>query len=514
MDGIGAQNNAAIAFGRFALVAPTESEKTPAFVTAADIPTLTNRYLYVIDTKITKGSPEEPRRIDLGAFYPGRVRFNERTENAVVAATALEEDPETGELRSYRVMVLVHLHLTDNKAEATGEPVIIKVPGINGEETNPEASGEFYLSNRNLIFFTGPSVCVFDLDEGNLNTVELIPAKNYGINNYACFGGFDPDTSILTVVVNTSEEAAEGGELTRSTALRFFKLRKDGSLRPVGVVERFPEKEILSEDSEVAIQSKPDDPTEAQAAFVVTNTGNLYSIDLASDSAVAQTHRLSQFPSLAQGSGEAGPRILRLDHSTGTLFIWSPGSVPLNIRRPVFGRPARSGGIRRPVFARSNEQSRILAARVNSQSMLVSVNDLSYIMAADVNVAGLVQTSDGQWVFAGSNGETFVVGTSESGDVKAAKLGDLGHPRVESVAYNVERNSLVALCSSGEPEQPQGGTSIDNVGIRGAVVIAKLNEGASSAVTLSVSQMHSPSQTPSVVGSKAPSIRRPCNIGR
>jgi hypothetical protein len=410
-------------------------------------------------------------------------------------------------------MVLVHLHLTDNKAEATGDPVIIKVPGVNGEETNPEASGDFYLSNRNLIFFTGPNVCVFDLEEGNLNTVEVIPAKHYGKKNFAYFGGFDPDTSILTVVVNTSEEAAEGGgELTRNTALRFFKVRKDGALRLVGTVERFPEKEILSEDSEVAIQAKLDDPTEAQAVFLVSNTGNFYSVDLGSDSVFPEMQKLGQFPSLAQGDGEAGPRILKLDHSTGMLFVWGPGSVPLNIRRPVFGRPARSAGIRRPVFVRSNEPSRILAVRVNSQSRMVSVSDLSYIMAADVNVAGLVQTFDGQWIVAGSNGETFVVGISDPGDAKAVKLGDLGHSRVDSVAYNVERNSLVALCSSEVLSESEDGTSIETVGVRGAVVIAKLNEGASSPVELSISQMSSPS--PTGLGSKAPSIRRPCNIGR
>jgi hypothetical protein len=511
MDGLSEGNTVAFVYGgRFVLVAPHESAIAREFITADDIDKLTNNYLNIIDTKISKESPESPRRIGLGnCYYPTKVVVDEKRELAVVRATALKKDPETGELLAYQVMVAVHLHLTDGKADATGQPVIIKIPGLNGEDTNSEAPGDMYLSNGKLMFSTGRHVCVFDLDEGNLNTVEIIPQSYYGPEDYASFGGFDEATQVLTVARNMSAGDSEKG-WTHTTTLRFYKLKDDGSPSrasslPLITGVDLTGRDYLPPDSEVAIQGMPDDSSEAQSAFFVTNNGNLCLVDLTTGSLVAEARKLGQFPSLAQGNGEAGPRIVRLDPSTRTVFAFKPGPVQLNIRRPVFGRPTRSAGIRRPVFVRSDELGTIGAAKLSSKSKIVSVSDLSYLMASDVSVSGLVKTVNGRWIFAASNGEMFIAGVSDSGEAKGERLGDIGHPRVESVAYNDERDSIVALCSSGKEGEKEEE-------LPGAVVIAQIKEGKSSPVAFSIVQMLSPSAPG--LGSVITSIRRPCNLGR
>jgi hypothetical protein len=143
----------------------------------------------------------------------------------------------------------------------------------------------------------------------------------------------------------------------------------------------------------------------------------------------------------------------------------------------------------------------------------VNVNDLSDVLAPEVNLSGLVRTLDGRWIFASSSGEMFVVRIAESGEADVETLGNIGHSRVESLAYSEERSSLVALCSDESGDLSEG-SSVLTAGQRGAVVIARISENRSSAAatTLGIPQMVSASAPRK--GTVTTSIRRPCNVGR
>ena len=513
MQGLREGNTAAFALGgRFVLVAPRESAAPlPEIITAKDLVDLTNNSLNIVDTKITKDEPEPPRTIGLGpAFFPTSVEVGDDVGDdqvAVVRATAIEQDPEQeGGVLSYEVMVAVHLHLADGKPMASGPPVRFNIPGENGGPINAAAPGDMQLFGRQLMFSTGRHVCVLDLDEGKLNSVEVISHAEFGERDYLGFGGFNKATRVLTVVRNMRSESIDG-KVTHSSALLFYKLGEGGDLSLITTVNPsgFPGKDYFTPDSEVAILSTAADETVPQSAFFVTNNGNLCLVDFTAGLAVTESRKVGQIPSLAaQGGGDAGPRIVKFDPSTHTVFAFNPGPVPMNIRRPIFARPTRSSGIRRPIFARSSDPRTIVAAQLNSKSKIVSITDLSSPMAPDVSVSGVIQTVDGRWIFSASNGEVFAVVVADSGEAKVEKLGDIGHPGVEYVAYDADLNSFAAVCSSVTVEP--------NEDLSGAVVIAKFKDGKSSPVALSIAQMLSPSV--SGLGGVITSIRRPCNLGR
>ena len=442
--------------------------------------------------------------------------IDEAHETAVVAGTILDtvRDKETGQelVQVSAGIALAHLHTIDHKVEATAQPVILRIPGRDGTEATPDAPGAVFLGGVRggfVVFSNGASAYSLSISDGALSELEVIPGDAYSRNNFVSVAAVDKDTNVVVLSHNLIENNHDG-EPIQKTSLLFYSLKDDGSFSALKTTDSngFPEGTFLSEGSQVAIAT--DDSGKPTEAMVITNEGSFWVIDLETSpggSLTGQARRIAQFPALAQGSAEAGPRLLKFFPSTNTVVASRLGGVTLRIQRPVFGRPGRSGGIQRPVFVRSQESPKLVVAQLNNKgTKLVSSTDLSDAFEGERSLSELIAGPKG-WFISAYSGSLFVV------DLQAQNptidlLGEIG-PRIESVAYNVDR--FVAISPS-EDEDDTGGAPEDSATPLGNVVIATIKDGKNSPIAFSISQM--PSTSAARLGSVITSIRRPCNAGR
>jgi hypothetical protein len=507
MPGVSPTNTVAFAFERFALVAPYDPSGDPESIKDLD-----NNVLYIVDTKQPK---DEPIKVSLGeCYFPSLVLFDPESQRAFVRGTAFKE-AEDGESISYEVIAHLRLQLQDDgKPVAASSAVMLPIPGRAGEETTPDAPGDMVLGagGRYLLFTNGVRLFSYNLNEGYLYQFDIFSRDNYGPNSYVSFVGYDEATSTLVVSHNMVARDDAGNEKNR-TALKFYTLEANGILPSLKFIEpdAFPEGTFLVPESLVAITADGDGLPES--AYLVANDGGLYHVDLSRDpnggDLFGGLRRMGHFPELEQLVGSGSPRIVKVDGSSRTVWAYGPGAVVVNIRRPVFSRPTRGSGIRRPVFVRSEEPPVLIAAQLNGKrTKLTNVTVLSALFAEDLSLSGLVIQEEGQSLVSTYTGRVFSIGYSEgSSDAQAELLGEIGS-RVDYLTYNFEREKIVALSSAAQDQDENGET----VQRPGGLVIATKREGKNSPVGLSITQMLSPFSP--TVGAAVPSIRRPCNIGR
>jgi hypothetical protein len=301
-----------------------------------------------------------------------------------------------------------------------------------------------------------------------------------------------------------------GNDGLRKTALRFYTLdTENGLLASLKFVEssEFPTGVYLPEDSTVAIGA--DDQGKAESAYLVTNEGSLYQVNLTlsrnGGDLFEGLKRIGHFQALSAGSDETGPRIVKIDPSGRNVWMYNPGGVALNIRRPAFGRPARTANIRRPAFVRSQEVPALVFAQLSAKhNKLASSSVLSDAFIDDVSISGLVLQGVGRGLLSTFSGRVFSIELSEgSAEPGMENLGEIGS-RVDYLSYNPARDNIVAI-SSREYLR-------DGVSSPGALIVASRKENRSSPVTLSINGLLSKASAP--LGGVVTSIRRPCNLGR
>ena len=501
MGGLRAGNTVAFAYERFALVAPREpSIEVDEKTTPSE---LDNNLLYIVDTKNPKGDPES---VSLGnCYYPTTVLFDPNSEIAFIRGTAIE-DAGNGFFTSHEVIAYLKLHLRDDgKPDADSPITIISIPGRDGEGTTPDAPGDLVLSpdGNYLLFSNGVRLFSFNRVAGYVYQFDIISSKDYGPDSYISFAGFDDVTKTLVVSHNLIDR-----DQTHRTALRFYKLETENGVLPslkFIEVPEFPSGVYLPEESNVAIL--PDDAGQAESAFFVTSDGELCEVDLGRDSdngsLFGRIKQMARFDDLSEGDDGAGPRIVRIDPATRTVWAYRPGGVVLNIRRPVFNRPTKEGGIRRPVFVRSQESPVLVLAQLNSKRNKVTrVSVLNEMFSEDVSLSGLILQEGGVGVVSTYAGRVFSTAFASSSDEPdIGTIGEIGS-RVDYVTYNAARESFVAISSS---EDQEG----DGPSEPSALIVAAKKEPRSAPVAaLIASRRFSP------LGGVITSIRRPCNLGR
>jgi hypothetical protein len=501
LGGTQAANTVAF-FEEFALVAPhwPSGEIEAETVTPGVLAALDNNNLYIINTKSPK---DEPIAVSLGAcHYPTAVVCDGK--NAFVRGTAFTE---TGE--PYEVIACVQLRLGEDGKPAVTRTVVVEIPGINEQTTTSEAPTDMVLGldGKYLLFTNGVSVFTYDPDEGYVYRVDIFSAKDYGPSSYISFAGFDETTRTLVVSHNIIEDL--DGKSIHRTVLRFYTLETSGALSSLKIIEsgEFPEGAYLSSESEVAIAG--DAEGNPQFAYLGLSDGSIGQVELRGEpfegNLFGHVKQIGQFSALAQGESEAGPRIAKLDPSGQRIWVFNPGSVPLGIRRPLFGRRGRSS-IRRPLFIRSQEAAALLSAEFNGKrTKLLQATVLTDLVGEGDSISGLVLPDGSGALLSSRSGRVLEIGiTSGTRDAEVELLGELGP--VDYFTFAQER--IIGLSSAYEQE----GDSGELVMSPGSLVVATRKEGKNSSVALSIAQMLSPSAPP--LASRVTSIRRPCNLGR
>lgn len=502
----GAANNVAF-FGKYALVA--------AFAPSVELgedetpDKLDNNSLYIVDTT---DPDSEPYKASLGnCYYPRAALFDPDRQIVFVRGTQYEV-LEDGEIQSSEVVSYLKLNLdSEGKPLADPAPVVFRIPDVEGSSYTSEASNDMALARggKYLLFTNGAEVSTYNIDEGLVYRVHIVPADKFGPENEVSFAGFDPNTDTLTVLRSFRRETDEG-EVVRGSELFFYQIEDSGVVKSVKIIrpEGFPEGGYLPAGSKVAIRGD-DETGAAKSGYLVASDGVLYEVDLRiseeGGGLEGSLRPLEHFDTLAVVDPDsAGPRIVQFDSVNRSVWVLQPGNVVVNIRRPVFGR---RGGIRRPVFVHAVERPVVLVAQLNRKNKVVGHIEVSEPFQDELGVSGLVLRESGDALLSTRTGKLFSIAVSDGvGEVSLELMGEMGS-RLDYLTYNLAENKIVALNSFEMDEEEQ------RIAYPGALVIATKREGKKSLVALSISRIFAPSGLAALTGAMT-SIRRPCNVGR
>lgn len=504
----GATNNTILAYNRFVLIAPFWPSTGIAENGNIDISLLDNDSLYMIDAKKPDAAPirKQLSSWDLKAgapktvYFPSKIQFDPNTNNLYVRGTRFEENE--GQVTAIDVIAYVRLTLDDKgKVEFDSSVVTIDIRGVLSPFTS-EAPLDFAFSAQGdlMVFTNGASVFSFNLAEGYLNSVEIVPTGEYNPNDSISFLNVDSATNIVSICRNQTWVGSDG--VTRvGSHLSFYKLGDHGAfdLLKRSDVGFSPDGTALAHGGNIAIVSDAD----SAFALFASNDGSVCTVDLSGEGDDAAITRLYTFPELALSSvGGPNPLLLQYDSVKRIIGIVKPGFTT-QISRPINGKPGR---ISRPINVHLMSESPVLAiAKLNRRKdRVISANSFLSGFLEEGGLANLVTGRDSQWMIATYSGKLYSVETA--GDLQQSTLqliGSLG-PRVDRFDYYADRSSVVAISSFTSDEE----------GIR-IVSPGSLNYGnISDLQTQRVSALQALLPTVSLLGRSAPTIRRPCNIKR
>jgi len=503
----GATNNTVLAFGRFVLVAPFWPSKGVAENGDIDLTEIDNSFLYVIDTKKPNNAPLSKQLTSgdskAGAktiYFPSRVVFDPESKNVYVRGTRFEE--RDGEVTPIDVIAYVHLNLDDN-----GKPIFdstvtaIDIQGVSTQYTG-EAPLDFgFGANGELMVFTnGASIFSYNLDQGYLYGVGIVPESEYGPDDSISFLDVDPVTNVVTVCWNR-KSASKDNVTSVSSEISFYRLGEHGTFEILKRVysDQLPEGAWLTSGSNVAVLSDGD----SELALFATNDGTLCSIDLRSDGVQATVKRLYAFPELARTSdSDTTPLLTQYDASKRTIGIVKPGFTVL-ISRPSNGKRGR---ISRPSNLHiTSEAPPVLAmAKLGKKNKVVSASSFIEAFKGSGGLSNFVSGQDSNWLISTYSGDLYSVNaTADLPTSELTMLGQVGS-RVNRIDFYGDRSNVVAINSF----------ELEDDGMRvaapGSLVVGKLS-GLDTQAS-SVLQALLPSAA--ILGRPSLSIRRPCNIRR
>ena len=502
----GATNNTVLAYGRYILIAPFWPSSGVSENGDLDLEKLDNRFLYVIDTKKPNSDPlKQNLTSDVSqkgtpktVYFPTKVLFDAASSTVYVRGTRFEET-DAG-VTPIDVIAYVHMNLDDK-----GKPVFdtnivpIDIRGVSGGFAS-DAPQDFALgANGNLMVFTnGASIFSYNLNQGYLNELKIVPSNEYSIDDTISFLDVDLATNVVSVCWNKNSVNSDGDSSVASD-LSFYQLEKSGTFTLMKHVpaDQFPKGTALSRGSNIAIVTDVD--TDSQFALFTRNDGSLCSVDLKSDGNDAIVKQLYTFSELAQRAGVDASRLLvQYDSTTRTIGIVSPGFV-IQISRPVNGKKGR---ISRPVNITS--ATPVLGmAKLSKKNKVGSVNVFTQQFEGEGGLSNFVNWQGSQWLISTYSGKLFSAGIpSDLQNSTLQYLGPIGS-RVERIDYYGDRESIVAIESF----------TLEDDGLQlaspGSIVVGKVLD-VQSQPNGAVIQALLPNA--SMLGKHVPAIRRPCNI--
>jgi len=504
----GATNNTVLAYGRYILIAPFWPSSGVAENGDLDLEKLDNRFLYVIDTKKPNSDPlKKNLTSDVSqkgtpktVYFPTKVIFDAASSTVYVRGTRFEETDDG--VTPIDVIAYVHMNLDDK-----GKPVFdtnivaIDIRGVSGGYAT-DAPQYFALgTNGNLMVFTnGASIFSYDLNQGYLNELSIVPSKEYDADDTISFLDVDVATNIVSVCWNKKVVNSDG-DSSVSSDLSFYQLEKGGTftlMKHVGA-DQFPKGTALSRGSNIAVVS--DDDSDSKFAVFTRSDGSLCSVDLKSDGDVGAVKPLCAFSALAQpDTVTAGRLLVQYDSTMRTIGIVSPGFV-IQISRPINGKKGR---ISRPINVTSANP--VLAmAKLSKKNKVGSVNVFTQQFQGEGGLSNFVNWQGSQWLISTYSGKLFSAGIpSDLQNSMLQYLGPIGS-RVERIDYYGDRESIVAIESF----------TLEDDGLQlaspGSIVVGKVLD-IQSQPNGAVIQALLPNA--SMLGKHVPAIRRPCNIKR
>lgn len=504
----GATNNTVLAYGRYILIAPFWPSSGVAENGDLDLSQLDNKFLYVIDTKKPNN---EPQRQNLTSdvsqkgtvktiYFPTKVLFDAASSTVYVRGTRFEET-EDG-VTAIDVIGYVHMNLDEKGKPLFDTSIVpIDIKGVSGGYAS-DAPQDFALgANGNLMVFTnGASIFSYDLNQGYLNELPIVPTKEYDADHTISFLDVDQATNVVSVCWNKKATDADG-VTSLSSDLSFYQLEKGGTFTAMKHVSaaQFPPGTALSRGSNITIASDTD--SDSEFALFTRSDGSLCCVDLKSDGVEATAKQLYTFAQIGQkNAASAGRLLVQYDSSTRTIGIVSPGFV-IQISRPINGRKGR---ISRPINIASANP--VLAmAKLSKKGRVGSVNIFTQEFVGEGGLSNFVSWQGSQWLISTYSGKLFSAGIpSDLQNSSLQYMGPIG-ARVERIDYYGDRESIVAIESC----------TLEDDGLQltspGSIVVGKVLD-IQSQPNNSVIQALLP--TVAGLGKHAPAIRRPCNIRR
>jgi hypothetical protein len=503
----GTTNNTVLAFGRYVLVAPFWPSKGIAENGEIDISQLDNCSIYLIDTKKPSAPLVKELRVwdsQLGAskniYFPTRIVFDPQSSNVYVRGTRFEEID--GEVTAIDVIAYLRLNLDDNGKPVFDTTVVpIDIQGVTTRYTG-EAPLDFGFGAKGdlMVFTNGASIFSFNLEQGYLYGVGIVPESEYSPDDSISFLDVDPATNIVTVCWNR-KFVDKDNVAQLSSEISFYRLGENGTFEILKRVypDQLPEGAALASGSNVAIVSEPD----SQFALFATNDGSLCSVDLQSGEVQATVKQLYSFPELASASvDDTNPLLIRYDVTKRVVGITKPGFT-VQISRPSNGKRGR---ISRPSNLHINSEiSPVLTmAKFNKKNKVSSVHSFSKEFNGEGGLTNITNGDDSQWLVSTYSGLLYSVNIpADLGDSALGLVGSIGS-RVDRIDYYADRSSVVAINS----------LALEDDGIQvaspGSIVVGRMSDLQSTSSAL----LQAVLPTASALGRPQASIRRPCNIRR
>jgi len=504
----GSTNNTVLAYGRYVLVAPFWPSKGVAENGEIDLTQLDNSFLYVIDTK-KPNSETLSKQITswdsmLGSaktvYFPTRIAFDSKSNNVYIRGTRFEE--RDGEVTPVDVIAYLHLNLDDN-GKPVFDPTVVSID-IHGVST--PFTGEapldfgFNASGSLMVFTNGASVFSYNLQQGYLYGVGIVPESEYGPDDSISFLDVDPATNVVTVcwnrkVLNKDNVASTSSEIS------FYRLVDDGAFEILKRVyaDELPEGAALTTGSNVAVVSDAD----SAFALFATNDGSLCTVDLRSSGVQTTVKRLYNFPELAKASEtDTSPLLIQYDVLKRTIGIVKPGFTA-QISRPSNGKKGR---ISRPsnLHITSDAVPVLAMARLGKKNKVASASSFVDDFKGEGGLSNFVGGEESQWFIATYSGNLYAISVASDMQESSLRLvGEIGS-RVERIDYYADRSSLGAINSFTLQADGMG------VGTPGSLVVGRLSD----VNTMYTGVLQALLPNASALGRSAPSIRRPCNIRR
>ncbi len=514
----GESNNIAFAFDRYVLVAPYAPSKPIA--EDADLSSLDNHFLYLFDTKKPFANPVTISLQTLSSgktvFYPTKVLFDPTSQIVYVRGTRFIETEEG--FNAVEVLAYTRLNLDDNNKPIFNSTIsVVDIKGVGAADYCSDAPLDFALGRNGsfLVFTNGASIFTYNIDEGYIYGVDIVPAKDFGPDNQITYLDVDEVTNVVTVCWN-SKEKSEDGHVKTLSELSFYNLVEKGSLdlnkriKP----ENFPENTAMTPGSRVAITATKDDKnnTISEFAYFVTNDGTLCQIDLDPRTNVSPSvKQLQKFDAFAQESAEdASPRNVKVDSSKRVVGIVKQGFTA-QISRPSNGKRGRAKNLIRTLSTfNAVEAPAFAVAKLSKQKgKVLSSNVFTEYFRAEEGLTNFASGTEGQWMISTHSGKLYSIATTDDPQRASPELMVQLGSRTDQIAFCSARSSVVAISSLASDESGEG------IAAPGSLIVARPND-ISTQATNTMNLFASP-DAQNLLASKivpGPSIRRPCNDKR
>lgn len=505
----GATNNTVLAYGRYILIAPFWPSSGVAENGDLDLDQLDNRFLYVIDTKKPNN---EPLKLNLTSdvsqkgivktiYFPTKVLFDAVSSTVYVRGTRFEQS-EDG-VTPIDVIGYVHMNLDEKGKPLFDTNIVpIDIKGASGGYAS-DAPQDFALGTHGdfMVFTNGASIFSYDLNQGYVNELPIVPTTEYDAEDTISFLDVDQATNVVSVCWNKKVADADGFT-SLSSDLSFYQLEKGGAFTPMKHVsaDQFPKRTALSRGSNMTIVTDAD--SDSEFALFTRSDGSLCGVDLKSDGVEATVKQLYTFSDLAESNVADESRLLvQYDSSTRTIGIVKPGFT-IQISRPTNGRRGR---ISRPTNIQTLGAPMLAMAKLSKKGRVGSVNLFTHEFEGEGGLSNFVSWQGSQWLISTYSGKLFSAAIpSDLHDSALRFMGPIG-ARVERIDYYGDRESIVAIESC----------TLEDDGLQltspGSIVVGKVFD-IQSQPNSPVIQALLP--TVAALGKRVPAIRRPCNIRR